>query len=294
MIGSSSGGTRRLRICMALGVMSFLAVPLSVSTAAPADADTKQECRFAYVQTQVLRDADKLQEAIKMAQVCGRDVCEEYIRADCTKWAPEIEARVASIVVEAIDASGAPVTDATVSLDGVLWLDRLDGAAHVVSKGPHTLEVAVKGGAPHKKAIVIREGEKNRKITVEIVAADAGAGASTVNSIGPWIVGGIGVGALIGGAVTGGFVVNAYSVMKDECDDATETCRSQEGVDAQNQGRILGPVTTSLLVGGGTLVAAGIVWLVVARTEAAPSTTSFFVAPAISGQETGFVLGGSW
>ena len=103
----------------------------------------------------------------------------------------------------------------------------------------------------------------------------------------------MGVAALIGAAVTGGFVVHAYSVTQDECNDRTRTCTPRGG-DAQAQGRVLGPVTTSLLVGGGVLLAAGIIWLVVDPDEAAPSTTSIFVAPAIASDHQGIVFGGTW
>lgn len=273
-------------ICIVVGSQFF------VSTAR---ADSKQECSDAYEKTQVMRDADKIDEGIEQAQVCARDVCAKFVRDDCSKWKAELEARVASIIVEAVDASGAPVTEGSVTLDGVPWLDQLGGTAHAVSKGAHILEINVKGAVPHKQSITIQEGEKNRKITITMVAKAASdkEPVSGVHRIAPWVVGSFGVAALIGGAVTGGLVVEAYSVVQDECFDDTETC-TPDGFDAQSRGHLLGPLTTGLLVGGGVLVAAGIIWLVVARRAEEPAATSFFIGPVLTAQQQGLVLGGSW
>jgi hypothetical protein len=202
----------------------------------------------------------------------------------------------ASVIVEVVDSSGAPVTVGLVSLEGVGWLDRLDGSAQVISKGPHTLEVTVQGAEPQKKSIVIREGEKNRKIRIEVTRASNETdqpGPDPVHRIAPWVVGGVGVGALIASAVTGGLVVEAYSVTQEECNDETEEC-TQKGLDAQARGRLLGPVTTGLLIGGGALVTAGIVWLVLAPSRGEAKATSLFVSPVLSGEAQGVVLGGSW
>jgi hypothetical protein len=124
--------------------------------------------------------------------------------------------------------------------------------------------------------------------------------------IGPWVVGGIGVAALIGGAVTGGLVVHAHSVQDAQCNDSAtaskkfgtqtilpHTCTT-DGAAAESQGHSLGPATTVLLAGGGTLVAAGVIWLVAAPHETKPSTTSIVVAPAISSDQKGIVVVGAF
>ena len=135
------------------------------------------------------------------------------------------------------------------------WLDQLGGPARSLSKGPHTLEnPRERGGSQAGGDRGSREGEKARRITITLAApAPAPAPAPVVepggslHRIGPWVVGGAGVAALIAGAVTGGFVVYEHGVMKDECSDEQRTC-SQRGADAQTRGQVLGPATTSLLV----------------------------------------------
>lgn len=273
---------------------SVCAFAASVLAAQAALADAKQECRDAYYKTQVLRDEGKLEEAIEEAEICVRS-CGGALVDNCTRWKTDLEARVASsIIVEAVDESGAAMTDVTVSLDGVLWLDHLDGSAQSISKGPHTLEVTAEGAAPQKKSIVVQLGQKNRRIRVVITKSTPPPEPSDdVHSIGPWIMGGVGVGALVAGAVTGGLVIHDYGVMRDNCDEDRGEC-SQEGLDAADRGQVLGPVTTSLLVAGGALVAGGIVWLLVAPANDERSTTSWYLAPAVSQHETGLFVRGSW
>lgn len=257
-------------------------------------ADQKQECRDAYYKTQVLRDEGKLEEAVKEADTCVR-ACGNELSSNCTRWKADLEARLAStIIVEVVDEAGAAVTDVTVSLDDVLWLDHLDGLAKTITKGPHTLEVTAKGWPPQKKSIVVQSGEKDRKITI-VVTKDAPEPEppDSAHLIGPWVLGGVGIGALVAGAVTGGFVIHDHGVMEDNCDEEKGTC-SQQGLDASARGQVLGPVTTSLLVAGGALVAGGIVWLLVAPGEKEPAATSWYFAPAISSHETGASLGGTW
>ena len=280
-----------------------------MSSSSVALADTKQECVNAYDEVQNLRDAGKLEEAIVEAQICARDICSRAVREDCANWKVELEARESTLVVEVVDASGRAVTNGSVSLDGAPWLDHLDGSPHVVSQGAHTLRITVTGALPRQQSVVIQEGEKNRKITISIAPTPPPPPEEppppAVHRIGPWVVGGVGAAALIGGAVTGGIVVHAYNVMKDQCND-TKTPKkvgsvvlpgnkcTKQGFDAERRGHTLGPATTVLLVGGGALVAAGVIWLVAGPHKTKHETTSFFVVPAISSEQKGVVLGGGF
>lgn len=287
--------TRRRRAGLVLTVAM-----LGASVALPsgvAHADTKQECSDAYYGTQVLRDEGKLEEALIAVKLCVRDACAPFIRDDCTSWQRDLEARLealaASVVVLAVDASGAPLREVTVTLDGAPWLERLDGTARSVRAGTHKLEGRVRGAPPQATSVVLREGEKNHqvKLSFDVEGPEfRGGGAGP----GPWILGGVGLGALLAGAITGGLVLDAYAVTQDECDDATRTC-SQAGLDAQARGRDLGPWTTGLLVGGGTLVAGAAVWLVVIATRpAAPPATAFILAPSFNPNGAGLLFRGGF
>ena len=283
---------RRARLGLHHVVAAALLVALVLAFPRTALADSKQECSDSYQKTQVLRAAEKLEEAIAQAEICTR-TCSKSFLDECATWKASLESRLSTIVIEAVDANGAPFTDGAVSLDGVPWLDELGGVARALPKGPHTLEITVKGVPPLKKSIVIREGEKNRKIRIAI-APPSTDGSSGPHRIGPWVVGGVGVAALIAGAVTGALVLDAYSVTQDQCDDGKRTCATQEGIDASERGQLLGPVTTGLLIGGGVLVAGGVIWLVVAPEKDKPATASLRLRPNVSSHHAGVVLGGSW
>ncbi|NUP06004.1 MAG: hypothetical protein HOW73_08095 [Polyangiaceae bacterium] len=272
------------------------AVSASLFFSSAALADTQQECGDSYLKTQDLQDAGKLEEAIEQAQICSQACPKLTSRAakemtsDCAKWQTDLESRTSSIIVEVVDAAGKPVTEGSISLDGEPWLEKLDSAAHGLSKGPHTLKINVKDADPHTEGIVVKEGEKDRKIKITLPGAEP---PPAEYSIAPWIIGGAGVAVLLASAVTGGLVIYDYNVMNKNCNEVTGC--EPDGEEAVARGQVLGPVTTGLLVGGGALVAAGVIWLVVERTGGEePSKTSFFVAPIISSDQKGVALGGSW
>lgn len=275
----------------AAGLLLVLAALFFAPRAAVA-GDVGQTCRDAYYQAQVLRDQGKLEGAVEQAKTCVR-TCGAELASDCEKWKQELETTMAStIVIVVVDSAGATVTDAVVSLDGVPWLDWLDGTAQTIAKGAHTLRAEVQGAAPVTRSIVVRQGEKDRKVELSIRTERPDDAARVAHQVGPWVVGGVGLGALIAGAVTGGVVVHDYDITEDECVDTSRTC-SQRGLDAAARGRVLGPVTTGLLIGGGALVAAGVVWLIAAPRDEKQSTRAF-VAPLVSESGASVVVGGAW
>lgn len=281
---SSPGAADAARFCVLIA--SLLASRVAL-------ADAAKTCRDAFYQTQVLRDEGKLQEAIEQAKVCER-TCGDELGGTCARWKVDLEARFTStVVLEVVDAAGQPVTNVVVSLDGVPWLDRIDGSPQTIAKGQHTLAIAVPGAPRQERSIVVREGEKGRRIRFSVTRQPAEDGAAPAHRVGPWIVGGVGLGALVAGAVTGGLTVHEHDVMIDQCDEARGTC-SQEGLDASARGQILGPATTGLLIAGGALVGAAVIWLVVAPSADDPSTVSLRLEPTVASDGATLLLGGAW
>jgi hypothetical protein len=74
----------------------------------------------------------------------------------------DVQASLPTIVVRARDPGGADATDVRVLVDGVPFLDRLDGRAKPVDPGPHTLRFEMSGAEPIEQSVVVREGEKMR------------------------------------------------------------------------------------------------------------------------------------
>lgn len=247
-------------------------------------ADDKAECSSAYEQAQTLRREGKLQAARQQAASCTRDACAEFIRTDCAKWLGEIEQSQPTVVFEVHDARGHETRAVRIALDGKPWLQKVDGGAKLIDPGQHTLYYVIEGQAPIHETVEIRQGEKNRKLTVSFEkSAGPGPIAPTKPSVSappespassrspaPWIIGGVGVASLIVGAITGGLVLRDKSVVDEECNG--KAC-SADGFAAVESGRILGPVTTVALVVGGVGVGVGTIWLIArpsAKSDAPP------------------------
>jgi hypothetical protein len=250
----------------------------------------KQACGDAYYAVQQLRDEGKLDDALIAVGVCVNESCAPFVRDDCSRWKGEIEAelllRAATVSIEAVDQDGEPIREASATLDGAPWLARLDGQVHSLAAGQHVIEVRLEGEAPQRRSILVRPREKNQRFVFEF---DTRSALSRGDGPLPWVLGGIGVAALIAGAVTGGLVIDAYLTTQDECDDATRTC-SREGLDAQERGRSLGPATTALLVGGAVLAGTGLIWRLSDSGEPAPTSATLLLSPVVSVGQVGLML----
>ena len=292
-----------------------------------ARADDKLACSRAYDQTQALRRQGRLLAAREQAAFCTRDACADFIRTDCAKWLGEITASQPTVVFEARDGAGKETSDVRVDLDGKPWIAALDGKAKPVDPGPHVFHYVRSSGESVDDTVQIREGEKNRKLTApfkiaaapaiplpvppppvappaaDVTAVPASPPAAVVDapperSVAPWIIGGVGLAAVVTGAILGGIVVADHATTQDptQCSPTTLKC-TPAGLSAANQGRTLGPVSTVMLVAGGVGVAVGAVWLIVrsrATTTAPGATAGVAMGPVMTPGGAGFRIGGSW
>lgn len=137
---------------------------LLLATTVEARADQKQECSAAYDATQALRDEGKLLDARKRALACADMRCPAFVREDCSRWLIEIDAFVPTLVFKVEDESGADIPTARVKVDGLVLSDWLGGRAVPVDPGEHLVRLEVAGMGASQQTIVVRQGEKNRKI----------------------------------------------------------------------------------------------------------------------------------
>jgi hypothetical protein len=272
----------------------------TLTTAAVASADPKQDCATAYERTQQLRDEGNLSEAKKNALACTAPVCAAFIVEECTGWLAQIDASMPTMLLEVRGPSGTKTTSAHVELDGKLWLDELDGRAKALNPGSHTIRVLVPGAEPSERWIQIDEGEKNRKVTVALEKSKAPAAPpegrlDAAPSSGPWIIGGIGLASLVAGGVLGGLVMSDYAVVSDpaQCNATRRTC-TPEGADASSRGRLLGPVTTVALAVGGVGVATAAIWLGVRSSSKGAKPASVQASAGVFGGTIGIRVGGSF
>jgi hypothetical protein len=92
-------------------------------------ANDKAACADAYAKAQSLRDANQLVTARDELRICARTSCTKFIAKDCTDWLVAIESRIPSVVLFVRDPNGAPVSNATVSMDGTVVAQQLPKAA---------------------------------------------------------------------------------------------------------------------------------------------------------------------
>jgi hypothetical protein len=211
-------------------------VALAYSTNATADdKDQKQQCISAHADSQKLRSDSKLQEAREKLLVCSRPECPGAVRADCGKWLSEVQEEMPSVVVVATDANGNDVADVKVSADGKVVAPELTGQPVFLDPGAHDLRFERQGYSPVERKLVIRVGERNRRVEVSFTPTLAGADSSgtgdqpgTGPSSGPtedkgtssgggvptmtWILGGVGV---VGLGSFGFFALNGKSKEND-------------------------------------------------------------------------------
>jgi hypothetical protein len=156
-------------------ILSALAITvLSLSHPAAADDDKKQSCSDAYEQVQRARKAGKFSEAKTSATTCANPSCPDWMTADCTKWATEIESTMPSLVLEIVDDKDRDVVDAEITLDDVK-IPSL-GVAIPVDPGTHLVRI-MRNGETTEQSVVALEGRKNRVIHIKI---EKGGNATTV------------------------------------------------------------------------------------------------------------------
>ena len=174
------------------------------SLALEARADQKT-CFDAPVEGQQLRKAGKLHDAREKFLACAQKTCPTEIVDDCVKWASEVDAALPSVVVNARDAQGRDLDGATVSIDGGSF-GPIGTRAIRLDPDKHRVTVRTAAGVEGSRDLTLREGEKERVVT--LVFGARGILESTPPSPRAvptyvWIVGGIGAVATLSFAVFG-------------------------------------------------------------------------------------------
>lgn len=205
-----------------------LVVVLSMSASAVA-APEKAACLAAHESAQKLRSENKLRAAREKLLVCAVDACPSLVKVDCTKWLPEVDRDLPSVIVRATDEKGADVVDVKVELDGAVVATSLDGKPVTVDPGAHNLELTHAGSPRIKRQIVVAAGEKNRVIEVEFESPDVAEKPEEPKKTGtdplPWILTGVGAVGIVGFAVLGITTRARISELRGSC---APTCDPSE------------------------------------------------------------------
>jgi len=268
----------------AIVIASMLGAP-----SARADAT----CIAAYEQAQTLRKDGKPAAAKAQASICAKEACPALLTKDCNKWLAELETIIPSVVLDPRAPTGGLRADVRVKLDGVALTEKIDGRPIVVEPGSHTFLFEADGAAPVTRTLMIREGEKNKKITVTLApVADAGPVERPI-PLGVWVFGGVSVAALATSAV---FAIDGLG-KKSDLDECKPRC-SPDDVDAMSTRFTFADVA----LGAGVMAGAATLYLFLTRptavgaeaTQPPPATSTGtlrpvpFAAPLPGGGAMGF------
>lgn len=146
--------------------------------------EDKKACLGSYESSQELRRQGSLRGAREQFAICARPVCPKTLAADCTKWLEEVQSTMPTVVIEGRDASGGETIAIRVLLDGKPIAERLDGRAIEVDPGQHTFRFEY-GGEHREERLVIREGERNRKLLASFAKATPAPSATGERPAGP-------------------------------------------------------------------------------------------------------------
>lgn len=263
-----------------------------------ARADVKA-CLAESERGQEVRAEGKLREAARLFASCQADACPRIVRLDCARWREEVTALQPTVVLEAKDPDGTDLSDVTVTVDGEVVAEQLDGKAIVVDPGAHTFQFTAADREPISTREIVREGEKARLVAVRFpgdlfaspsqgpdVAPPTASEKPVVpeesheakrHGVAPWIVVGAGAAAVVAGAV----VYVTASSRPASCHSDSRTCDVVPGESASDTATRIDQAgfgdeqrRSGLVVGAVGLgaVAVGLVWHFLEPTS--PRTTS--------------------
>jgi hypothetical protein len=279
----------------------FFVVKASVLVAclAPAGsaraADPMAECIGQNERSLELRKQGKLLDARRELASCSAAPCPDAIQQACRGRLGEVNGAIPSVVLDVKDAAGQDLLDAQLSIDGQP-AGPVGVTARQLDPGRHVFRVEAPGRPAVEKAIVLREGERDRHETVligtspaasPITGADATPAASGASAASPlasptdareaptssgasglrtagWVVGGAGIVALAVGGTLALLAKSSY----DDATGCTGTVCGADGLQTRNAARDKGDVATIVVVAGATATAVGIVlWIAAPRSH---------------------------
>ncbi|NUO51003.1 MAG: hypothetical protein HOV80_19280 [Polyangiaceae bacterium] len=226
------------------------------STVALAQPAEEEACLADHRRTQELQLENKLLAADAAAVACAQPKCPAEVRTMCTDFITRIRASQPTVVFEIRGASGKVYPTGSVIVDGAPSRS-LDGTAIAVDPGKHTIGFEAPGLPRGSTMILVNQGEKDKKVTLEI--ADAGGGPT----FSPWahVLGAFGLASLTAFGALGIATTVQADALEGDCGKRC-TDERPDDVDRVTRQAIAADVC---LAGGLTLLAAaaltmGLTW----------------------------------
>jgi hypothetical protein len=148
--------------------LSRSAALCSVLTVSWNAAATPHECIAQHTQALDLRRESKLLAAKGALSACTRDeTCPGEVARECAALLEQLATDIPSVVFAALDARGQDTTDVKVFVNDQLVLEQLGLEAVEFDPGRYTLRFEGAGGAIKNETMILRWGERNRRILVD-------------------------------------------------------------------------------------------------------------------------------
>lgn len=169
-----------------------------------------QACALAYENSQEHRRGGAFSVARSELARCSQDDCPGFIRTDCVQWSKEAEAQQPSVLFAA-QRGGRDLTEVRVSIGDRVLTEHLPSPAVELDPGTYDIEFEAAGSAAIVRHAVLRAGDKNLLIQVDLAvppespaqphaafAAPRAAGASSSDGqrAAPWVLLGVGAASL--------------------------------------------------------------------------------------------------
>jgi hypothetical protein len=234
-------------------VVTLLLLTPSPAHAQPAAAPPSGEaCAAAFEAGQARRQRGQLSVALRELETCAVATCPAAVANECTAWYEKVQAAMPSIQVAATDPQGVDTLAVRVLAGERVLAERLDTRAILLDPGEHRLRFELSGAQAVERTVVLREGEKQRRIEVRFVAQPtpeltplppADEGNEVERGPHPLAYAGVGIAAagLVVGAVAGGIALQRARQLDERCLPMGAGC-SQGDID---DGRIAAHVSTA-------------------------------------------------
>lgn len=145
-----------------------------VARVAHAD-DAQDACMTQADRGQQLRDQSHLIEARAQFIACAREPCASVIAKQCATWLQGVDAQLPTVAFRARGADGKDIVAVRVLVDGKQVARSLDGHPIAIDPGVHTFTYQHDGDADVQEIVLVRAGEKNRPIDIQLAGTKPSA-----------------------------------------------------------------------------------------------------------------------
>jgi len=282
---------------------SFVVVSALLVAPNVANADVAA-CVQAHASGQREAKAGRLKAASELFAACvSEDGCPDAIRAECAEYRKNTQRDLPTLIFAAIDAQGGDLIEVRVSADGQLLTQKLDGRPIAIDPGQHHFKFELASGEVLESDVLVREGEKNRIVSMRTKPAPqtqpatpaSNEGAATEQHRLPpgfWVASGVSAAALVS---FGAFAL-AGSSKQSTLNECAPNCPPSQhsDYDAMKRDYLIADISLGVAVAS----AGAATWLFFSSkpSKAEQATSSFrnvSVTPLVSTRAAGLVLNAS-